>query len=94
MSSFETVVNSNLAETIAMFGMALWVLIIIETILLFLLPFFVVGIYYQTRKTAAHLKEIAGLIDSIAVNVKKNSRLLEDLEKRQRGTDSTSRKGR
>ena len=52
-------------EIFATFGIAFWVLVISASILLFFLPFFVLGIYSATKQTANQLIEIKDLLQSM-----------------------------
>ena len=52
-------------EIFATFGIAFWVLVISASILLFFLPFFVLGIYSATKQMANQLIEIKELLRSM-----------------------------
>ena len=52
-------------EIFATFGIAFWILVISASILLFFLPFFVLGIYSATKQMANQLIEIKELLRSM-----------------------------
>jgi len=70
-----------LDEVIATFGAGFLVLAIIGIILAFFLPFFVFGIYNQTKKTAGYLSEITKLMRSMVNTDKDYEERLKEAQK-------------
>ena len=80
-------------EIFATFGIAFWFFVIAASILLFFLPFFVLGIYSETKSASAQLKEINKTLQLLKHITQKTDPSEERMREKENDPDSIFYKG-
>jgi len=77
--------DSSIIDALLTFGVIFWIVVIIAAILLFFLPFYVAGIYNQSRQTATLLKDSISQLQQIKREIRafRNDFMEQQLESKE-----------